>query len=95
MEGDSIRVELDSLKRFEIGEGVSRESSSLSQIFSVRKSPYNGSTQLTTAKASDPNILSSFFHPTTDCVFRFESRFNSTSNGTPGFINEAVIHSLP
>jgi len=45
--------------------------------------------------ASWPNNLSPFFQETTELIFLFESLFNRTSNGTPGFINEALMKSLP
>jgi len=51
--------------------------------------------KLTKLYASDPNKRSPFFHATEDCIFLFESLFRTTSNGTPGFINDAFIQSEP
>jgi hypothetical protein len=59
----------------------------------VRASLESDGRGLTMFVASDPNNLSSFFHATQDCIFRFESLFRNTSKGTPGFMSEALIQS--
>ena len=49
----------------------------------------------TVLKASCPNSRSPFFQATIELIFLFESLFNRTSKGTPGFIKNAVINSVP
>ena len=49
----------------------------------------------TVLKASCPYSRSPFFQVTVELIFLFESLFNRTSKGTPGFIKDAVIKLVP